>query len=300
MAPPLTARGLFLTPLATARSAAILRRTHPKVVFGTGGYVTVAPAIAASLLRVPLILFSGDIYAGKAIRQLAPLAREIAVPAPEGGEGLPSHKVVVTGYPVRPWFASASRERGRAAYSIPGDETVLLVFGGSLGARRINQAVAACLEPLLEKTHVIHVAGAGRIEEARTASAGLPEELRGRYHLVAYLHDQDMADALAAADLAVCRSGASVLGELPATATPAVLVPLPAANVHQRENAEYLKAHGAGIVLEDAALETQLGPLLSEVLSDSARLKSMSEASAELATPDAAELLARMVEEMTG
>src|SRR5947209_573529 len=134
MAPPLSARGLLVTPLATARSAASLRRTRPRVVFGSGGYVTAPPALAASLLRVPLILFSGDIHAGKAIRQLAPLARKVAVPAPEGGEGLPSDKVVVTGYPVRPWFATASRERGRASYSIREGEQVLLVFGGSLGA----------------------------------------------------------------------------------------------------------------------------------------------------------------------
>jgi UDP-N-acetylglucosamine--N-acetylmuramyl-(pentapeptide) pyrophosphoryl-undecaprenol N-acetylglucosamine transferase len=300
MAAPFTFRGGFLTPLAIARSLAILRRTRPRVVFGTGGYVTAGPAIAAWLLRVPLILFSGDIHAGKAIRRLAPLARKVAVSAPEGGEGLPDDKLVVTGYPLRPWFAAASRERGRAAYSIGADETVLLVFGGSLGARRINHALARCLETLLQTYHVIHLAGTDRLEEAKSAAADLSTLQRERYHLVPYLHDQDMADALAAADLALCRSGASVLGELPATSTPAVLVPLPARGVHQRENADYLERHGAGVLLEDEQLETRLGPLLSGLLSDPARLKEMSLASSSLATPDATERLAAMVEDMAG
>lgn len=300
MAPPFTVRGAFLTPTAAARSLVVLRHTRPNVVFGTGGYVTAAPAIAAWLLRIPVILFSGDIHAGKAIRQLAPLAKKVAVSAPEGGEGLPSDKVVVTGYPLRPWFAAASGERGRATYSIGADETVLLVFGGSLGARRINQALVRSLGTLLQHCHVIHVAGIDRFEEAQRDAAVLSTSQRERYHLVPYLHDQRMADALAAADLALCRSGASVLGELPATSTPAVLVPLPARGVHQRENAEYLEAHGAGVVLEDEQLESRLGPLLSELLSDPARLEKMRSASASLATPDATERLARMVEDMAG
>jgi UDP-N-acetylglucosamine--N-acetylmuramyl-(pentapeptide) pyrophosphoryl-undecaprenol N-acetylglucosamine transferase len=107
-----------------------------------------------------------------------------------------------------------------------------------------------------------------------------------------------MADALAASNLALCRSGASVLAELPATGTPAVLVPLPNPAVHQRENAEYMQAHGAGVVLDDIDLDAQLQDTVLSLLDDPERLRVMAEASRLLAHPDATERLARLVEEM--
>jgi UDP-N-acetylglucosamine--N-acetylmuramyl-(pentapeptide) pyrophosphoryl-undecaprenol N-acetylglucosamine transferase len=295
MASPLTARGLLLTPLAILRSLAVLWRTRPAVVFATGGYVSTAPVVAAWLQRIPVVLFSPDVYPGKAVQRLVPLARRVAVTAPEGGKELTPQKVVVTGYPLRPSFAEASRERGRNQFGIAADATVLIVFGGSQGARRINEALAHCLPDLLQDHHVIHVAGEKRLVEVQTATAGLEGKLTGRYHLVPYLHGNDMADALAASDLAVCRSGASVLAELPATSTPAVLVPLPDRAVHQRENAEYMRKHGAAIVLDDSTLDWELAPLLATLLGDRPRLDHMAGAAAALARPGATDALAHLV-----
>jgi UDP-N-acetylglucosamine--N-acetylmuramyl-(pentapeptide) pyrophosphoryl-undecaprenol N-acetylglucosamine transferase len=297
MAPPLTVRGLLLTPLAILRSLAVLWRTRPAVVFATGGYVSTAPVVAAWLRRIPVVLFSPDIYPGKAVQRLAPLAGRVAVTAKEGGVSLAANKVVVTGYPLRPSFTEASRHRGREQFGISADATVLIVFGGSQGARRINEALARCLPDLLQRHHVIHVAGEKRLVEAQRAAADLAVESKDTYHLIPYLHGQDMADALAAADLAFCRSGASVLAELPATSTPAVLVPLPDPAVHQRENAEYLQEHGAAVVLDDSTLDRDLAPLLTRLLRDRPRLDRMAGAAAVLARPQATDALARLVEE---
>jgi UDP-N-acetylglucosamine--N-acetylmuramyl-(pentapeptide) pyrophosphoryl-undecaprenol N-acetylglucosamine transferase len=297
MAPPFTPRGVVLTAPAILRSIAVIRRTRPRVVFATGGYVSTAAVVAAWLTRTPIVLFSPDVYAGKAVRALAPLANRIALTVPEAASTFPARKSVVTGYPLRHWFASASRVRGRERLGVKPDETLLVVFGGSLGARHINQATAAALPQLLTHSHVLHIAGEQRLSEAAAASMAIPPEVRARYHLVPYLHDQDMADALAASDLAICRSGASILAELPAVGTPAVLVPLPDQAVHQRENAEYLVSHGAAILLDDGDLDSFLQPTVSALLADPARLAAMRTASAALARPRATETLARLIEE---
>ncbi|MDQ2741492.1 MAG: UDP-N-acetylglucosamine--N-acetylmuramyl-(pentapeptide) pyrophosphoryl-undecaprenol N-acetylglucosamine transferase, partial [Chloroflexota bacterium] len=224
MWPPGTPRGILSLLVATLRSLVVIARTAPRGTVATGGYVSMPAAVASWLLRVPLVLYLPDVVPGKAIRRLVPLARRIAVTAEDSRRYLPGDKTVVTGYPVRESFLRVSRASGRRRFGLPDDAVVLVVFGGSQGSRSINEALSACLPNVLADAHVIHICGDQRRSEAEVAAAGLPVELRPRYHLFPYLHDLDMAEALAAADLALCRSGASILGELPATGTPAVLV----------------------------------------------------------------------------
>jgi UDP-N-acetylglucosamine--N-acetylmuramyl-(pentapeptide) pyrophosphoryl-undecaprenol N-acetylglucosamine transferase len=297
MAPPNSIRGARLQLVAVLRSAAVIMRTRPRVTFATGGYVSAPVAVASWLLRVPVVLFLPDVVPGRAVAWLVPLARRIAVSTDSAARHLPRGKVVVTGYPVRDVFLETSREAGRARFHLPQDATVLCVFGGSQGARSINQALARCLPEVLEAAHVLHICGEKRWQEAQEACAALSAPQRARYHLFPYLHDRDMADALAAADLVVCRSGASTLGELPLLGLPAVLVPFPDRSVHQRENAEYLAEQGAAVVLEDTDLDSRLEPVLRELLPDRARLSAMSRASASLARPAAAEAIARLIDE---
>lgn len=296
MAPPHSLRGLLLQTIALVRSLAVIVRIGPEVTYATGGYVSAPAAIASWLLRVPVVLFLPDVVPGRAVAWLAPLARRIAVTTETAAHHLPPHKVVVTGYPVRDVFEEASRDAGRDRFSLPQEATVLCVFGGSQGARSINLALANCLAEVLETAYVLHICGEKRLEEAQRAAADLSDVQRARYRLFPYLHDRDMADALAGADLVVCRSGASTLGELPILGLPGVLVPFPDPSVHQRENAEYLAAHGAAVVVEDEALDSRLGPILRELLPDRARLSSMARASASLARPHAADAIARLIE----
>ncbi len=295
MAPPTSWRGLLLVA-ATARTLWLFRRLRPRVTFATGGYVSAPAALASWLCRVPVVLFLPDIVPGRAVSWLAPLSRVIAVSAAGSRRSLPRHKVVVTGYPVRPEFLTASRQAGRRRLGISPEATMLCVFGGSQGSRAINTGLAGCLPALLDRYDVVHICGRERMDEAMAAAAAtLSPEQQARYVLYPYLDGAAMADCLAAADLALCRSGASTLGELPVTATPAVLVPFPDPAVHQQENAEYLADHGAAIVVADAELPERLSNVLFTLLGDRARLQHMAENCAALARPDAAGALGELL-----
>src|SRR5205085_8206434 len=132
-------------------------RTRPRAALATGGYACTPAALACWLCRVPLVLFLPDVVPGKAASWLVPLARKIAVSTDDALRYLPAEKTVVTGYPVRESFVDVSREQGRERFELPADATVLLVFGGSQGARSINQALAGCLPDLLDQYYVLHV-----------------------------------------------------------------------------------------------------------------------------------------------
>ena len=285
------------------------RRERPAALFATGGYASVPVALAAWALRVPILVYLPDIEPGLAVRFIARLAARVAVTvedsrayfspiggrSPTGGER--GGKVVVTGYPVRAEFHEVDRAEARASLGLPPPlggmkgEPVLLVMGGSRGARSINQALSEVLERVLELAQVVHVSGTldwPWVEERRE---GLPAALKARYHAFPYLHE--MGIALAAADLAVCRAGASTLGELPFFGLPAVLVPYPHAWRYQRVNAEWLAGRGAAVRLEDERMAEELLPALRRLLDDRAALVEMSERMGALARPDAAAQLAQ-------
>lgn len=295
MRPPGSPQGIALLAMATVRCLILILRTRPLVTFATGGYVSVPASVASWLLRVPLVLFLPDVVPGRAVRWLVPLARIIAVSSEDARRRLPADKVVVTGYPVREAFTRATRLTGRQRFEIPDEEVVLSVLGGSQGARSINEALGPCLEQLLSRYHVIHVSGPQRYEEARALAERLPADRRERYHLFPYLHEEEMADALAAADLVLCRSGASVLGELPAAGAPGLLVPFPDPAVHQRENAEYLARYGAAMILKNEDLSSRLCDVLGRLLADRVGLACMAFASRVLGRRNAAGAIAEIV-----
>ena len=266
------------------------RQERPTALFATGGYASVPVALAAWMLRVPILVYLPDIEPGWAVRFIARLATRVAVTVEDSRAYFPAHKVVVTGYPVRAEFHDMDRTEARASLRLTADEPVLLVMGGSRGARRINQALDGVLEQVLELAQVVHVSGKldwPSVQERRDA---LPEALRARYHVFLYLHEMGLA--LAAADLAVYRSGASTLGELPFFGLPAVLVPYPYAWRYQRVNADWLVDRGAAVQVEDDRLAEQLLPALRRLLDDRVRLRDMAERMRALARPDAATRLA--------
>ncbi|MCS7179571.1 MAG: undecaprenyldiphospho-muramoylpentapeptide beta-N-acetylglucosaminyltransferase [Anaerolineae bacterium] len=271
------------------------RRRRPDALFVTGGYASVPVALAAWALRVPILLYLPDIEPGLAVRFIARLATRIGVTVEDSRAFLPAHKVVVTGYPVRPEFAGIDRTVARGTLGLPEGGPVLLVFGGSTGARSINQAVVENLEALLEVAHVVHVSGERDWPWVAARVGVLPASARGCYHPYPYLHGAAMGQALAAADLAVCRAGASTLGELPHFGLPAVLVPYPYAWRYQWVNAEWLASRGAAVILEDARLKEDLVPIVRSLLSDPARLAEMRACALALARPDAAKRLAEIL-----
>ena len=279
----------------------LLRRRRPAAVLATGGYVSVPPVLAAWLLRIPTLVYLPDVRPGLAVRVLAPIATRVATTSEASRRYLPAGKVVPTGYPVRQALLGADRAGARQRLHLGPDESCLFVVGGSRGARSINQAVAACVADLTADWRVIHVCGADDEPAARAVRDALPAPSRARYQPHAFLHTPDMADALAAADLVVSRSGASVLGEYPVLGVASVLVPLPFAGVQQRPNAELLANAGAAVILDNDALrQGQLAPTVGALLAAPGRIPAMRAAAATLARPDAAAAIARELLALTG
>ena len=287
------ARGLLALAQGITQAYRLLDRLGASAVLATGGYVSVPVVIAARLRGIPSLVYLPDIVPGLAVSLLARVADRVATTHPSSLGHLPSEKVVVTGYPVRPEVGAWSRAASRERLGLPIDGLVLLIWGGSRGARSINQAVLRDLETLTEGASVLHITGEDGVVEALARRATLGAVALGRYHVYEYLHEE-FAAALAAADLTVSRAGASVLGEYPAAGLPSVLVPYPGL-VRQRENAQALVEAGGAVIVADDALE-ELLPVLHDLLARPGRLAQMTENVRSLApAAPAAEEIARLL-----
>lgn len=291
--------GNLATILRGVRAAErILAEFKPHVLFFTGGYVAVPMALAG--WGLPSLLFVPDVEPGLALRVLARAARRITVSVEESRRFFPPKADVrVTGYPVRPELLQWDKARARAQLNIAGEKPVLLVVGGSKGARSINQAVLAHLPALLEMVEILHISGELDWNTVEAARQALPAAQAARYHIFPYLHDE-MGAALASADLALSRAGASVLGEFPAFGLPAILVPYPHAWRYQRVNAEMLIRRGAALVIEDSRLKSGLLLTLEKLLETPEKLASMRAAMTSLCAPQAAQTIARHILELAG
>jgi UDP-N-acetylglucosamine--N-acetylmuramyl-(pentapeptide) pyrophosphoryl-undecaprenol N-acetylglucosamine transferase len=277
---------LALAAMALPRAVWILRRRGADVVVGAGGYVAGPVAIAARLLRRPVLLMEADSHLGLANRLAAPLAKRVTLAFPIRGRR--GGRYMVTGRPVSQAVVAATRTAGRRAFGIAPDATVVLVAGGSQGARSINLAAAEAFGdgPPFE---LIHVAGPRQVDEVRTLLDG--RDPGPRYRLVGYL--DNFPDAVAAADLVVSRAGGSLF-ELAAIGRPAVLVPYPYATAdHQTKNARWMAQAGAAVLLVDEECTgARLRELVGALLADRHRLQGMAQASAALGRPEAADRVA--------
>ncbi len=284
-----------LVQLARGYKAAgrILRDFNPDVLFFTGGYVAVPMALAAR--RYKSVLYVPDIEPGLALKTLARFASHIAITAEETCRYLKRNvPVTISGYPTRPELSGMDKVHARGKLGLDRKTPVLLVFGGSKGARTINLAVLDCLERLLEHTQIVHITGQADWEKVSSFMEALPKNLRRNYHAHPYLHE-DMGAALASADLVVCRAGASTLGELPLFGLPAILIPYPYAWRYQKVNADYLVKHGAAVLVEDPRMKDDLFQTINSLLHDPARLSGMGSAMRSLAVRDAAGNIARII-----
>ena len=291
---PLAAvRGLWQLFVGTLQAWRLLGRFRPDAVFATGGYASVPVGIASRSRGRSLLLYLPDVNPGWAVRLLSRLATRIVTTTERSLGELPAGKSSAVGYPVRSKFWSGDRAGARARLGLPPDEKVLLVGGASQGARRINDAVRDQLEGLLDLCHVLHLTGATDEAKLQEKRDSLPEDKQRRYHVTGYL--DEMADAMLAADLAVLRSGASVLGELPAAGLAAVLVPgVYEGGYNQRANARYMEEQGAAVVLENDDLG-RLTDVVRDLLDDDAKRQRMAEAARKLARPEAADQIAAML-----
>ncbi|HEY5627873.1 MAG TPA: UDP-N-acetylglucosamine--N-acetylmuramyl-(pentapeptide) pyrophosphoryl-undecaprenol N-acetylglucosamine transferase, partial [Candidatus Limnocylindrales bacterium] len=247
---------LVLDPVRLAVSVpqalAELARSRPAAIFTTGGYVAIPVVIAARLLRIPVLLWEGNLRPGRSARAVGGLVRAVAVSF-EGTCGSFPRRIACyeTGTPIRE-LRGVDRPAARERLGIPADASVLLVFGGSQASRRLNRAVLSALPELVERRVVSHVTGDDEYAAALAAREQLPGPVRDRYRPVPFLREA-MADALAAADLVVGRAGSSTLAEATALGLPLVVVPYPYAGGHQGDNAASLAEAGAAILIADEA-----------------------------------------------
>ena len=281
--------------ISTLKALRLIRTHRPDAVVGFGGYVSIPVGLAAVLTRTPLVLHEQNSVPGLANKVLSRWAVAVGITYERSSAWLRRpERAVITGNPVRSAVLDASRDAGREALGVSDDERILLAFGGSRGARHLNEVLAAAAERLLadSRTVVVHIAGTAEVDEVRKRVAGAGP----RYRLLDYV--DDMGSLLAAADLVVARAGATSIAEITALGKPCILIPYPyATDDHQTLNARAVSDAGAGVVLPDDELDGEaFVGLLTELLGDEGRRATMSSASLALGRRDAAARLVSLIE----
>ncbi|MEJ5244474.1 MAG: undecaprenyldiphospho-muramoylpentapeptide beta-N-acetylglucosaminyltransferase [Bacteroidota bacterium] len=260
----------------------IILNNNISAVIATGAYLSFPPGYAASLHKLPLFLLESNVRPGKAIKSLCKYATKIITSFDESTNYFDKsfhNKIVALGNPIRKQFLDFPDQKdARNSLGIPLDKKTIFIFGGSLGAASINKAVEKHLDSLLERGYFV------------LWQTGRNYKFNGANHnnLIVKEFIDNIADYYSAADLVVCRSGATTVWELTVAAKPAILVPLPSAsNNEQLFNAEILKKNGAAEIILNDQIETKLLETINSVLTDDA-LARMSSAARKLARPNAA------------
>jgi UDP-N-acetylglucosamine--N-acetylmuramyl-(pentapeptide) pyrophosphoryl-undecaprenol N-acetylglucosamine transferase len=288
---------------AFGKARSLLREEKPDVVVGMGGYVSLPVCVAASSLRLPVVLHEQNIVLGLANRVCRPIARRIGVSFQETLEAVGS-KGVFVGNPVSPDVVEADaakeREAGLRRFGLDPDRKTLLVFGGSLGARRINEAALGLAEIWSERAdrQVVHILGRGAYTQLST-------EDRARLESGALIYKTEdfverMVEAYAAADLALCRGGATTLAEIAITGLPAIVVPYPHHRDRQQERqAKVFEDAGACVLIADSDTTTgAVAELADRLFDDVSTLDAMGAKARGLAKPHAARDLAGVIREV--
>ncbi|MCL5795868.1 MAG: undecaprenyldiphospho-muramoylpentapeptide beta-N-acetylglucosaminyltransferase [Patescibacteria group bacterium] len=267
------------------QSLGIILSFKPNIIFAKGGYVTFPVVLAGWLLGKPIIVHESDVIIGSANRWEAKLAKKICVGFPaENYPDLPLDKIVFTGNPVRKQFNNITIKQ----YNNKSDLPIILITGGSQGARFINQIIASMLAELTKKYHIIHLAGKNDYEWLRKNNWP-------NYEL--YEFSDKMPEMMKKADLVISRAGANTISELAFLKKPAIIIPLPsAANNHQEANAKILEKANAAVVLREPALtEESLLDIINLILADKKMMQELSAQIGKFAQPDAAKEIARLI-----
>jgi UDP-N-acetylglucosamine--N-acetylmuramyl-(pentapeptide) pyrophosphoryl-undecaprenol N-acetylglucosamine transferase len=281
-------KGLLILPKSFLEARALIKDFAPDVVIGAGGYVSGPVLMTASLMRIPTLVMDSNALPGFTNRRLAPFVTKAALTFEEA---LPffGKKGIVTGNPVRKeFFGIAPKERG--------EKVNLLIFGGSQGARAINNAIGEALENLpADKLQITHQTGEPDFEKLK--------EIYSRSNFAGadvreYI--SNMVDEFAKADLVICRAGATTCAELSAAGKAAIMIPLPtAADDHQRKNAEALQTAGAAkMILQKDLTGESLANEILDLINRPEKISAMETATKKLARADAAEATVDLIEEL--
>jgi UDP-N-acetylglucosamine--N-acetylmuramyl-(pentapeptide) pyrophosphoryl-undecaprenol N-acetylglucosamine transferase len=288
------ARFAALLPAATRAARRIIREFNADVVVGGAGYVSVPVVLAARSLRTPVVLLEQNAVPGRATRLLARRGNLVAAAFADTAASLPRARVIHTGNPIRAEvIATPLRDLGARCER-------LLVMGGSQGARRINRAVAGCIASLLTRhpsLRVMHQTGALDAAEMERAWSRLPESLRSRWTLRAFI--EDVGAEIVAADLVLMRAGGSSVAECSALGRPMILVPYQYAGDHQRFNAApYVNAGAARLIPDEECDPDRVSAEVEALIDDPDTWRSMAATSAQLGRRDAASRVVELLNEL--
>lgn len=284
------------------KAMGIVRKFQPDVVVGTGGYVCGPVLMAASLLGIPSLIQEQNVIPGITNKILSKFVNKIATGYQEANGAFPANKVVFTGNPIRQEVMAHRHEADYEAFGLRPGTTTILVSGGSRGARTINRAMVEVLKHYAGRrdVQILHATGKGEYEDiiSRISGAGLDLQQADNIKVKPYLYN--MPQAMAIADLAIFRAGATGLAELTAKGIPAILVPYPyAAENHQEHNARAVEKAGAARVILNKDLTAQgLIQAIDELIGKPEKLQAMAKASAKLGRPEAADTISELIIEL--
>lgn len=286
--------------VALVQSFLLIRKEKPDVVVGTGGYVCGPPLFVASVRGIPTLIQEQNSYPGLTTRLLAPRVTEVHLSFERTKRYLTrARRLVVTGTPTRGAIGTVDRGTAAARIGVKADCFTLLVVGGSRGARSINDAIIGA-SPGLAGLRVQLIWATGKDEYERVRSA-LPPIREGDLPARIFSYIADMECAYAAADLVVCRAGATTIAEITRAGLPSVLIPYPfAAADHQTENARAMVDGGASVMIADREIAARLLSELRDLVADRERLRTMGLRARAMATPRATEELADSVIRLAG
>lgn len=289
----------FKVVIGFFQAIAIIKKFKPAVVFSKGGYVSTPVVVAAGILGVPVVSHESDAIPGLANRFTAFLSRKICISFESSKKYFGSKKTILTGNPVRLDFKADIGSKLRAneiirSFGFNPDIPVILVMGGSQGAHLINETIYATLEKLLTRWQVVHLTGERDFADFKRRQEALDPKIRSHYQIFSYLKN-DLPFVLAGSTIVVSRAGANSLAEIASIGKPSILIPLTsAASGHQKANAVIFAKNEASILLEEKELTPELlYQQIAGLIESKDALARMSKAALSLATPQAAELIAK-------
>ncbi|WP_159722093.1 undecaprenyldiphospho-muramoylpentapeptide beta-N-acetylglucosaminyltransferase [Enterococcus sp. CSURQ0835] len=285
---------LFLKSIKRAKE--IIREFKPDVVIGTGGYVSGAVVYAAAKLKIPTIVHEQNSVPGITNKFLSRYVDRVAICFPDAAQYFPAKKTVLVGNPRAQEVVTSGKSEVLQEYQLNPDQPTVLIFGGSQGALKINQAVASALPQFAKKDYQVLYASGERYY------ADLQKTLTGQTasNLSIQPYIKNMTDVMANVDLLIGRAGATSIAEFTALGLPAILIPSPyVTNDHQTKNAQSLVAVGAVKMITDAELSADnLVAAVDEIMGDAELKETMAQASKKEGIPDAAERLLHLVNQI--
>lgn len=287
-------RAVMRTAFSLYQSFKMLRELKPDALIGLGGYASFAPAFAGSLLGIPTLIMEQNAVPGIANKVLSRFADIICVTYHESLSSFPRNKTYITGNPVRQKILNAGRMSAYELFGLERGKFTVFVFGGSLGARTINNVVCGAfpaISDMREKIQFLHQTGKADYDAVRETYRKWG--IKGT--VAAFIHQ--MPEAYAVADLVISRAGATTLAELTAVGRPAILIPYPhAAGNHQELNARRLSEMGAARIILDHELDSEtLARNIKELFDNAGMRSEMQRSSSSLGRPDAAQKIVEIV-----